>query len=70
MQTPMPIFELIMTTGTIEIYANGVVEGCNDLVGIINFIPHVASPESLERFSKPLQLLKSPASIPEQRCVL
>jgi hypothetical protein len=62
METPIPIFELITTTGTIEIYANGVVEGCDNLVGIVNFIPHNLRPESLPLFSKPLQLAGSPIS--------
>lgn len=56
----MPIFTLYTSDGEINIYANGIVEGCKTLAGIANFIPCVASDQSLRRFSKPWQSLQSP----------
>ncbi len=50
----IPIFELFTTTDHIKIYANGIVEGCPNLIGVVNFIPFVASSDDvLRRFDKP-----------------
>jgi hypothetical protein len=64
LEFPLPIFEIVTTTGSIKIYADGVVEGCDNLTGIVNFVPHVASPEAMRLFSKSWQSALSPTSNP------
>ena len=54
-QWPVPIFELMTTEGDIKIYANGVLEGCPNLVGIMNMIPLIAKPGTTHYFSKRVQ---------------
>jgi hypothetical protein len=64
METPVPIFQLFTTTETIKIYANGVVEGCHNLIGISNFIPLFLPPDVFQRFSKPWHEGESPTAKP------
>lgn len=54
MKTGVPIFKLYRRSGTVCIYANGHVEGCEDLIGIANHIGNEISHEALVRYSKPL----------------
>ena len=53
---PMPIFKLYTEDGEIDIYANGLVEGCPNLFGIMNLIPDALRPGVLPYFSKSRQL--------------
>lgn len=65
---PLPIFQLFIDGGKIEIYANGNVEGWPHngprLEGISNYLPMLLTSDQLSRFSKPRQSseLKSPTS--------
>src|SRR5687767_2528324 len=58
---PIPIVRLYTNEGEIRIYANGVVEGCAGLVGIVNHISSVSrSVEALLPFSKAMHSAQSP----------
>lgn len=47
-----PIFELIEADRHIKIYANGIVEGCDSEVRIVNHINGAIRPELCAYFSK------------------